>query len=636
MFNRSLLFWKLSSVFIAIILGLVGGMGYVNNRVDERYAISSARDVCWFRAETILRSLKTLMMSRDNAAIDELMENLPESTPGYNDICLVSHGGRVAASRLGYAGEIMDPSSGGCRFCHDLKDPLQGTTVRSHDTIVELPSGKRAVSMVVPILNEPSCSTADCHAHEQSGTVLGFLQTEFSLAKADALIEERRLQGLFTVVVGILLSMVATWFMMNRLVERPIRTLITGMKRLAANDFSFRFGFRRKDEIGLLAESFDDMTAKLTSSLSELKETKDYLEGIVENSADIIITVNPAKLIQTFNAGAERALGYAREEVVGKRIEMLFADPREREAAIVRLTDTDNVVNYETRFVTKAGEVRNVIVTLSRLRDADGKAIGTLGISKDVTNEKRLQRQLIQSERLAAVGQALLGIQHSMKNMVNALQGGSYLVRTGLTKDDQEMAKEGWRMVQEQIAAITALSSNMLNYVRDWNPDFQVADLADVVNQICRVVGQTAKDKGVSVRLDLPGPLPLVHCDPKLMHTAVMDLATNALDACLAKEYEEGETPEVVVGAYVVGVGNKVAVEVRDNGCGMDEDVKSSIFAPFFSTKKQAGTGLGLALVSRIVSVHGGTIRVESKAGWGSVFRILVPAHRIQQEQGGS
>ena len=77
MFNRSLLFWKLSSVFVAIILGLVGGMGYVNNRVDERYAISSARDVCWFRAETILHSLKTLMMSRDNAAIDELMENLP-------------------------------------------------------------------------------------------------------------------------------------------------------------------------------------------------------------------------------------------------------------------------------------------------------------------------------------------------------------------------------------------------------------------------------------------------------------------------------------------------------------------------------------------------------------------------------
>jgi PAS domain S-box-containing protein len=445
------------------------------------------------------------------------------------------------------------------------------------------------------------------------------------------MVAERRLRAMLIILVAILLSTPLIWLAVNRMIERPLRKLIAGLKRLADSDFDFRFRVRGKDEIGLLEESFNDMTAKLASGLSELKETKDYLEGIVENSADIIITVNPAKLIQTFNTGAERILGYDREEVVGKNVETLFADPRERDAAIARLSDTDNIVNYETRFVTKGGEVRDVIVTLSRLRDGSGRSIGTFGISKDVTNEKRLQRQLIQSERLAAVGQALTGIQHSMKNMANALGGGSYLVRTGIAKNDQEMLKDGWRMVQEEIDNITTLSSNMLTYVREWKPEFKPADLGDVVTKICEVVAQTARDKGVSVRLDLPGALPLVRCDPNLIHSAMMDVASNAVEACLCKEYEEGRAPEVVIRASAAEDGSRVVLEVQDNGCGMSDEVRSNIFVPFFSTKRKTGTGLGLALVSRIVNVHGGAIGVESELGRGSVFRVLLPVHTLDK-----
>jgi PAS domain S-box-containing protein len=628
MLNRSFLFWKLSGLFVVTILAVVGAVGYVNNMLDRGYAISSARDVCRFNAETIQQSLKRLMMSRDNAAIEEMIDNLAKDAPIYRDIRLVSHGGKVAASRIDSDGEIVKPSSKTCRVCHDLEDPIQGTTVRSHDRIIELPSGERAVSVVTPIMNEESCSAADCHAHAQSGPVLGFLETEFSLARVDALVASRRLRALFVVGVAILLSTAAIWFTMNRLIERPIRVLISGMKRIAAGDFSFKFEVKRKDEIGLLTESFDRMTGKLASNLSELRETKDYLEGIVENSADIIITVNPAGLIQTFNAGAENALGYVREEVVGRRIETLFADPRERDAAIARLENTDNVVNYETHFVTKSGEVKDVILTLTRLRDVGGEPIGTFGISKDVTIEKRLQRELIHAERLAAVGQALTGIQHSIKNMLNALQGGSYLVRTGFAKNDRPMLEDGWRMVQEGIASMTAMSSKMLSYVRDWKPEFKEVDLGDVVTRIHRVVRQTAEDQGVSLRLELPGPLPLVHGDPELMHSAVMDVVSNALAACHWKQYEDEEPPEVVIRVEPAADGEKVGLEVRDNGCGMTEQVKARIFAPFFSTKDATGTGLGLALVSRIVSVHGGSISAESEPGRGSVFKILVPVHR--------
>jgi signal transduction histidine kinase len=117
------------------------------------------------------------------------------------------------------------------------------------------------------------------------------------------------------------------------------------------------------------------------------------------------------------------------------------------------------------------------------------------------------------------------------------------------------------------------------------------------------------------------------------MHSAVMDVVSNALAACHWKQYEDKEPPEVVIRVEPAADGENVGLEVRDNGCGMTEQVKARIFAPFFSTKDATGTGLGLALVSRIVSVHGGSISAESEPGQGSVFRILVPVHRPDENR---
>jgi PAS domain S-box-containing protein len=352
---------------------------------------------------------------------------------------------------------------------------------------------------------------------------------------------------------------------------------------------------------------------------------RDYLGGIVENSADIIITVNPSGLIETFNRGAMNALGYERSEVVGKRIEMLFADPRERDVAIKRLERSDNVANFETRFLTKDGEVRNVLLTLSRLRSPDGTPIGTFGISKDLTNEKKLQQRLIQSERFTAIGQSFTGLQHSMKNMLNALKGGSYMVKTGIKKNDREMLADGWAMVEEGISSITGLSQDMLKYMKDWTPSFKWHSVGEIVDKIESVVAKTAADKGVAFSTLVLPELPLVFCDSTLIHSAIMDIVSNALEACLTKEYEEGEAPQISLSTTHLEVPGKVVIEVHDNGPGMTEAVKANIFTPFFSTKKNKGTGLGLALTARIVGLHGGSIDVTTESGRGSTFQILLP-----------
>ncbi len=625
MFRRSLIVWKLSAVFITIILVVFIISGYVDVLVDKHYALASACDLCKFNSTTILQSIKKPLMSRDNGAIKELIDNLAKNNNIYRELSLVSHSGEVVASPFDPRKKKLSQESRSCQTCHGRDSPFEGTKVPNHDEIVELPDGSRVVSVITPILNEISCSTADCHAHADSPPVLGFLQTDYSLNRVDTLTSARTLQTAVAVVAAVVLGMLGTWVMVGRILERPIRTLVKGMKKVADGDLDFRFDVHRNDEFAIVSESFNDMSAKLEASLFELRETTEYLEGIVENSADIIITVNPTGLIETFNKGAEDVLEYDRSEVVGKRIEILFADPNERDAAIERLKRSDNVANFETRFLTKYGDERNVLMTLSRLRGPDGTPRGTYGISKDLTTEKKLQKRLIQSERFTAIGQSFTGLQHSMKNMLNALKGGSYLVKSGIKKGDQELLTDGWQMVEEGIIAITELSKDMLKYMKDWEPEFSWVSVGGIIEKIDNVVAQTASDKGVGFHALVLPELPEVYCDAALIHSAIMDIVSNALEACVTKEYEEGEMPEINLATTHYAASAQLAIEIADNGPGMSANVKNNIFTPFFSTKKNKGTGLGLALTSRIVGLHGGSIEVDSEPGHGATFHILLP-----------
>ena len=397
------------------------------------------------------------------------------------------------------------------------------------------------------------------------------------------------------------------------------------MRRLAEERGGVRVDTPVDDDFAPLAEAFNAMSDKLGATLDEMRETRDYLEGIVESSADIIIVVNPQGSVYTFNRGAEAALGYSRNEVIGRSVERLFSDPHERTRAIKRLRGVENVVDYETHLLTKDGEVRDVTLTLSRLRDASGQAIGMFGIGRDTTEANRMREKLLHAEKFAAIGQAVAGIQHALKNMLNALKGGAYMVGVGLSKDRRPLLEEGWGMVKEGIENLTAMSTHMLKYVKNWKLELERVDLGTMVREIEGVFRTTMEDRGVGLRVEIPSDLPLVQCDARLVHSAVMDILSNAVDACLEKVYPEDETPEIRIALYPSEGDARFVLAVRDNGCGMSPQVRANVFTPFFSTKKSSGTGLGLALTARTIRLHGGEIEVESQPNEGSEFRIIVP-----------
>lgn len=622
---RSKLVWKLGAVVVATLAAAVTLSGYVNNLICAHYSLESARAFLRFNSESIIKGIGQLMMNRDNEGIEALIVDMSRDSTVYVDIRLVSHpAGEVVASRSGVHGTVHEQGDRACAVCHAQGDP-GGADIEVVDVVTDEPGENRILSMMTPITNEPGCRSAACHAHESDPPILGFLHADYSLERVDSLVADSRTLIILTVLASLLLGTVAMRFMFTRLLERPIGGLIAGMKRMAVSQLDFRFDQKRDDEIGVLEESFNTMADRVRAHRDELRTTMEYLGGIVENSADIIITVTPDGFIETFNRGAERALGYGRAEVIGKQIEMVFADPRDRDAALARLADTDNVQDCETRFLAKDGQVRDVLLTMSRLRDREGNPIGTIGISKDITREKRLARDLVQSQRFAAIGQAVTGIQHAIKNMLNALKGGAYMVRTGMAKDDREQIKEGWAMIEEGVERIGELSRHMLDYAKEWKLELQRVDLSDLTARICELNSQAAADQKVFLRYESPGELPAVLCDPALIHMAVTDIVVNAIDACTWKDYLPNESPEVVVTNTLERSGDIFVIEVRDNGCGMNEEIRRNLFTPFFSIKKTWGAGLGLALTARIIDVHGGEVSVESEPDHGATFRILLP-----------
>ncbi|MFH1416861.1 MAG: ATP-binding protein [Planctomycetota bacterium] len=622
---RSKLVWKLSAAVMAILAVAIALCGFADNLICTHYSLESARAFLRFNSESIINGIGRLMMSRNNEGVGELLVELSADSAVYGDIRLTSHpSGEVVASRFGRVGTRLDVGDRACAACHN-RDDLDPSDMRIVDSVIADPEEGRVLSVTAPIFNKPGCRSAACHVHDTGPAVLGFLNADYSLSRMDAKDTDRRLLILATVLASLLLGIVALRIMFTRLLERPISRLIAGTKQIAAGRLDFRFEQHRSDEIGDLEEAFNSMTARIQAHRGELRTTMEYLGGIVENSADIIITATPEGVIETFNRGAEKALGYSRTELIGRPVGLLFADPRQREVAIARLKDADSVRNFETAFLTKEGRIRDVLLTLSYLRDRNGNAIGTLGISKDITQRKKLQRELLQSQKLAAIGNAAAGIQHAIKNMLNALKGGAYVVRTGISRDDANLVEEGWAMVDEGIERIGLLSENMLRHAKEWKPELQRVDLNDLAIKVCAMNRQIAVEKGVTLHHNLPEGLPAVLCDPKLIHLAMTDILINAIDACDWKEYGPDESPEVVLRSSVSEDGGFFVIEVRDNGCGMSEDVQQSIFTPFFSTKKSWGTGLGLALTSRIINVHGGSVAVESEPEVGTTFRIHLP-----------
>jgi len=243
-----------------------------------------------------------------------------------------------------------------------------------------------------------------------------------------------------------------------------------------------------------------------------------------------------------------------------------------------------------------------------------------LGAFKDMREIKRLEDELVRSERLAAVGQTAAGIAHGVKNILHGMKLGAFMIDTGFEKDKGESLRKGWNLVSKNINRISKMTQEMLSLASTTPPAFELCSINEIVDEVCELMTKKATELGISLVRELDPSLPQMTVDPDGLYTCLVNLVTNAIEA-FPKPDSGGR---VIVSSSDAAEGG-ICLRVRDTGQGMSEEIREQVFENLFTTKGARGTGLGLAITQKIVHEHGGSIQVESEPNKGSSFAIVLP-----------
>jgi len=238
-----------------------------------------------------------------------------------------------------------------------------------------------------------------------------------------------------------------------------------------------------------------------------------------------------------------------------------------------------------------------------------------------------LHDSVVQSERLAAVGETVALLSHHIKNILQALGAGADVVETGLKADDIDKARNSWPIVRRNLARINEMILNMLAFSKAREPLLENVNVNHLLGECLELVAARADEQGMVILDDLD-ELPPLPADAAGLHQAILNLLTNALDAI------EDAAGVITVASKYDSLNRNVVVTVTDNGKGIPKEHLGRIFTPFYSAKGQKGTGLGLAVTQKVVTEHGGTIEVVSKVGEGTTFTITLPIIPREQANG--
>ena len=374
-----------------------------------------------------------------------------------------------------------------------------------------------------------------------------------------------------------------------------------------------------------LKEYTTDLETKIQAATNELRRQTNFQIKLIRSSNDGIVATDNALKVIIYNPGAERIFGYDQSEVIYK---MTLNDlyPAEIADMFNDALRQDNGLNEitwrESEITSKEGRRIPLRFSGSVLKEKDTE-MGTVAFFQDLSEIKRLEKELVKSERLAAVGQTVAGLAHGIKNILHGLKGGSYLVDIGIKRDDTEKLKKGWDTIKRNIGRTSNLVMDLLSYSKEREPEYEACRPNEIVGDVYELIKEKAIENQVEISIESDNSIGEVTMDPSIIHEALLNLASNAVDACL---FDEDLSKQWHVRLKTEKEPDQmIKFEVSDNGAGMSEQVLQKLFSSFFSTKGHRGTGLGLMVTRKLIEEHQGKIDVRSRLGEGTTFTVRLP-----------
>jgi len=423
------------------------------------------------------------------------------------------------------------------------------------------------------------------------------------------------------IIVTSLLAGFSAWWL-SRGITHPLHQLIDGARNLTKGDTRSRVNVSSKDELGELANTFNEMSseleirkASLLTTLDELRRSRldimderNFKESILESISSAIITFSPKGLLTSINSTGHHFLGFGisngmhfREVFKGwedmiTRTEQALANGRGFGRHPLQTDRDDGMTHFEVGFFaigTDAGQ--GLTVTM-----------------RNETEKEKLREEMTRLDRLASLGKLSAGIAHEVRNPLTGI-----LLLLDDLHDNASLATNDKNMIKKalsEIERVERLVSALLNYSSPARTDFRMGDLNAVAHDTTLLMRRPCERQRVRIRLEA-GELPLFCFDPEKIKQALLNIVKNALEAM-----PEGGDITITTEAMP----EHVTVTISDTGPGIHPEDLPLIFEPFF-TRKGAGTGLGLSITQRIMEEHHGQIRVESSPESGTVFTLELP-----------
>jgi PAS domain S-box-containing protein len=380
-----------------------------------------------------------------------------------------------------------------------------------------------------------------------------------------------------------------------------------------------------------LLEVVDQLLARKSRSSDESPKSvrqsplQELLASIVEDSDDAILSKNLDGTILTWNKSAERMYGYRPEEVIGKNVSMLVAPdrPEESRGILDKLRRGEKIERYETRRRTKDGRILYVSLTISPVRDAQGRVIGASTIARDITQTKMAEEALRNSERLAVAGRMAATIAHEINNPLETVTNVLYLLSRSTKLD--EGAQKYLKIADEELRRIAQITRSTLGLYRERDTAPGPVNLSEMIDNLLMFYQRQVQSLGIKVekRFDSAGRIVGVSGE---LRQVIANLIANAIDALgVAGTQLKLHVYDSVDWRNPSKRG--IRVVVADDGPGINPETQVNLFRPFYTTKGQKGTGLGLWVSQGIVVKHGGSIRLRSQTGarHGTCFSVFLP-----------
>ncbi len=600
--------------------------------------------------------------------------------------------------------------------------------------------GSNEVTVVNPMVNTPSCSTAECHAHPESQPVLGALELKLKLTGLRSQVRKDAQTVVYFAAFLFLLISSIIGLAVIFFVSRPVDKLRAKAQRIARGDYKTKPLSLGTDSIGQLSSALDEMSRQINQREREVDQRRKMYQELFEQVPCYIAVISPDyKIVRAnrsfitafgektykncFSAFKERdskclncpvektfedGLNHRVDEIwnlknsdekahvivtttpifddLGKitevmemavdvtRLMKLQEEIKKKEAQFkalfenvpcyltvidrsyrigfynkmfskdfgakwgescykaykgrtekcqicpVEKTFEDGESHFSEEIWRRNGEERHIVVRTAPILDDSGSITAVMEMCTNVTELRLLEN------RLAILGETIAGTSHAIKNILSGLEGGVYVVDSGLRSSDADKIRMGWSIVKKNVSLVSDLVKDILYASKERTPELKLVDPGQVLNDIAELFEGKARKDGISLIKAFEPNLGRGLLDPAGLHTVVSNLISNAMAACSERTLIDHH---IILSAELED--EVIIIDVSDNGKGMSDDVKANLFKKFFSTKGAKGTGLGLLVTRKIVEENGGSIICESTLGRGTKFIVRLPFTRTEE-----